>query len=195
MKKGKKARQLCDYYNNPEYLEQSRRFRRRKQSEVDIEVGNRLSRFVRRPYEGSVDKYSKKFQCKSPSERKARSKRRTATSSTESSPLGSSSEQVNTIYPSALVEYSEEELRSYLWSRRGLRRRSLSSSPPRLKVRGEPRLHYQNSVSQTTSPSLSPSPSVGPASPALTRYRKTTFATILNSADKRKHSAIWFQFT
>ena len=161
-------------------MERSRRSRRRKQSEVDIEVGLRFSRFVQQPYEGCVDKYSKKHRQKLLHNRKL--KHSSPDSSAENSPLGSSNEHINSPKPLRLTEYDEEQLRSYLWKRRGLRRRSLSSSPPR--CRSNLLIDNRDSVSQTVSPFESPSSSVGPSSPA--RYRKTNFATILNSAKKRK---------
>ena len=187
-KKGKKSRQLYDY-NNPSYLEHSRRTRRRKQSEVDIEIGLRLSRYVQQPYEGCVDKYSKKYQQRVLRERRSRSKSDFSTGSADNSPLGSSSEQINSPRPSRLREYDEEQLRSYLWLRRGVRRRSISSSPPLL--RKSDNSDFLSTQSQTSSPALSPTPSAGPSSPALGRYRKTTFSTILNSAKKRKFTGVF----
>ena len=131
-----------------------------------------------------MDKYSKKCQRRGLREGRSRRKNEVSTSSADNSPLSSSTEQINLSRPSNLRDYDEEQLRSYLWCRRGLRRRSISSSPPR--VRTSDSSNFRETQSQSGSPLISPSPSAGPSSPASGRYRKTTFATILNSATKRK---------
>ena len=184
-KKGKKTKRLFDY-NNREYLEQSRKARRRKQSEVDIEIGIRLSRFVQTPYEGCVDKYrySKKYQSKAPLERATRTITKSArASSSENSPLGSSSEHINVTRDSPrLLDYHEAEIRSNI-RRRPDQKRSLSISPPRTKAIDAYNCSIFNVRSHNSSPAISPSSSVGPSSPLLSRYRTSNFTTILNSPD------------
>lgn len=185
-RKGKKTRLLYDY-NDRDYLEQSRRSRRRKQSEVDIEVGIRLSRFIQTPYEGCVDKYSKKYRQKAPLQRYTQvTTLRAPKSSSEDSPLSSSSEYLDfNHFSSPLLPFNEKPKR-YFRNKRGLRRRSSSVSPPRVNTKSSLLNSFLSVQSQNTSPATSPLSSVGPSSPALSRYRTSNFETILNSADNRK---------
>lgn len=187
------AKKLYDYCD-PAYLEKSRRARRRKRSEVDIEVGSRLSRFINRPYEGAADKYvgrTAKEKLVKPLYRKRVLNKSPLASSNESSPVGSV-ERIDKSRANTAVHGNRPRTNdltqktSFYNSQRLSRRRSISVSPPRTQSALRPvrRLrHYDTQSyhpSPLTSPGTSPPASIGSSSPALLRYRRSTFKTILS---------------
>jgi len=192
-----KKTKLFDY-KDLACLEKSKRVRRRKRSEVDIEVGLRLSRFVSRPYEGAIDKYSNRKQTKTSLHPYAPNRgiwsepslsRSPLTSSNESSPVGSFDTRN---FPSAYersrqTDFTGESVASHLRGRRGARRRSVSASPPRSNLLFDSALHRQVGASHHTPPGVPPSQLRGPSSsPIISRYRRSTFKTILSSPDCEK---------
>ncbi|XP_078485932.1 uncharacterized protein LOC100177604 [Ciona intestinalis] len=160
-------RKLYDY-RDFQYLEQSRRKRRRKKSEVDINIVYNLSRFVTRPYEGALDKYSD-------SNPKPKSRGRTSQIVTSSSHSPKSRSRTFVSPDCDVTKYLRQ------------RRRSISASPPRIHTsqlhplfRGSRSTRTSPIYTPTSSPPTSSPPTSQLASPLLRRYQRSTFRSILD---------------
>ncbi|XP_076825721.1 uncharacterized protein LOC143471209 [Clavelina lepadiformis] len=197
-KKPKQGRRLFDY-SDPTYIEKSRRARRRKVSEVDIEIGSRLSRFVSNPYEGCADKFAggrprSKF-VQGTIERPKSARKHSPLSGNSTNNFYQDKIRSDSSERAYLTEFNGQDIYKYLNSKRGFRRRSSSASPPRSLLSSVIKQHLlkRGSYSQAPSPEDSPPTSQGPSSPIVNRYQKTTFTTILNSDGKEVDHFSHFQ--